>query len=78
MPDCFFYYLHKLSAAMRVQETDPGLSWSLDINVAKRFYRGALLSAEIEKQQIIALFEQNTCEEEVLVNLNKSQITQIA
>lgn len=59
-------------------ETDSGLSWSLNINVAKKYYRGALLSAEIEKQQIIALFKQNTCEEEVLANLNKSQITQIA
>lgn len=58
-------------------EVDPRFSWTLDIEMAKNFYQGALLSATIEKQQIIALFSDNTNESEVLVNLSASQVKQI-
>lgn len=58
-------------------EYDPRFSWSLDVNTAKRFYQGALLSATIEKKQIIALFSDNTTESEVIVNLDINQVKQI-
>lgn len=58
-------------------ETNPRFSWSLDINVARNFYKGTLFSATIEKDQIIALFYEDTDELEVVVNLNADQVKKI-
>lgn len=58
-------------------EAEPRFSWSMDINVANKFANGFLYSATIEKEQIIALFSENTYESEVIVNLNATQVKRI-
>lgn len=50
-------------------EDPPRISWSLLEEKAKWFYNGKMFKAEIPKDSILAFFNQNTDEKEVLVLL---------
>jgi len=49
----------------KLSEEKPRLSWSLDENIAMKYYQGRLFKAIVKKEEIIACFSDD-CENEVL------------
>lgn len=53
-------------------EIKPRLSWSLDEKIARQYYTGALFKAVIDKNQVIAYFDSNTNENEIVAYVPKA------